>query len=807
MYKDFDSIDSLFETIKADKEANGSNSSTLNRYPIRFVLFDSFRDQYAFTLRMATDMKVKSASIQSWIDADYPDILITHQKLASEIDKYIKNLDGGDLVITPFSEVARFYDNIENKEFDALIRTIKGIESTDKAWDMHQRIYIPIVGLEAKMSTFKEDQQIFIWYTHSDESEAVQRLILTDNTSYGVTGYEDSYYRIKDVKSWVDLWKNQDAIGKQNILCESKSLFSYSFYAKPDNAFQIITCNNVYEFLTKGLQLNLVGVPFKEEEIEYWGTLAKEVDLTKKFDFRRFVHKHFSVQEIDSYQTFTRLWFEHPDCYSHWLACRYMAIEFKGTYLEGITSTLTQYNDIELFSAVADTIPSAEENIECRAYILAEAAKRDRKLPEEIIGRVLRKLEKAAQEEGYIQAIKLFTRISDEEKRLAISWIGEGHIKIDAIKDFYPELYYYLHSTECAVQSGADWAVDYIEKYKASKIADAISPELAENLAQLNGSTPSFLKWYQSLKTTRSTLGSRKDIDVIYWIDGLGIDWINLVAELVKKQNMNNIYLNEVLIARSLLPTVTSVNKADLLKLLPAGCDLPKEGDIDAMAHRSTNVYPQYIVDEVKKVTETINKILQKYAGKKIAIVSDHGLTYLAQRGDGMNLGGYDFYHFGRYGSKKSGNVTSDDSYYTLEDNKTIASLTYRTVGSKINDGQGAHGGCTPEEVLVPIFIISSSPNAKNWYAKAVIDEILASSPIAKFKIIGLAADETPRLSYNGATYALHKNEEGLYESDEIKNLDQNIKTFTVKVGETSEDTRIDVNTGTVVEDQFADFF
>ncbi len=33
-----------------------------------------------------------------------------------------------------------------------------------------------------------------------------------------------------------------------------------------------------------------------------------------------------------------------------------------------------------------------------------------------------------------------------------------------------------------------------------------------------------------------------------------------------------------------------------------------------------------------------------------------------------MNLGGYDFHHFGRYGSKKSGNVTPDD-YYTLEDN------------------------------------------------------------------------------------------------------------------------------------------
>ena len=53
MYKDFDSIDSLFETIKADKEANGSNSSTLNRYPIRFVLFDRYRRHDAFALRLA----------------------------------------------------------------------------------------------------------------------------------------------------------------------------------------------------------------------------------------------------------------------------------------------------------------------------------------------------------------------------------------------------------------------------------------------------------------------------------------------------------------------------------------------------------------------------------------------------------------------------------------------------------------------------------------------------------------------------------------------------------------------------------
>ena len=40
MNKDFEHIDHLIDEVKKDKEAEGANSSMLNRYPVRFVLFE-----------------------------------------------------------------------------------------------------------------------------------------------------------------------------------------------------------------------------------------------------------------------------------------------------------------------------------------------------------------------------------------------------------------------------------------------------------------------------------------------------------------------------------------------------------------------------------------------------------------------------------------------------------------------------------------------------------------------------------------------------------------------------------------------
>lgn len=807
MYNKVDSLDALFELIRQDKEANGPNYSTRDRYPIRFVLFDNFKDQYQFILRMIGERKVLQDSIHNWIDADYPDILITHVRLAKEIENLIKELNGEDRVITPFSEVARFYDNQQNKEFDTLIRTIKGIEGKDIAWVKHQRVYIPIVGLEAKMSTFKDDPQIFIWYMHTDDMANSQRLILTNQTNYGVKLGSKEYACVDDVASWIDFWKHEGEREKPNILCESGALYSYGDYAKPDNAFNICLCHNVYEFLTKGLQLNLVGIPYKEEDEDFWKEFACEVDLNTKFDFEKFVFKHFAVVDISSPAVFLKLWFEYNDKFSRWLLSNYYRRKYPNDIISRALGKVSLYMDLELLCNVALDITNEPEEMECRKYILNEAAARDKGLDDETVSKLVTKLEKVAEEEGYSSAIKLFTKITSREKELAVCWVGDGKIQAKEVKDFYPELFSYLQKTDAVVQNEAEWALDYIDKYKASKVADTILPEAREAILSANGNPVEFTKWYQRLKTTRSLLSARKDIDVFFWIDGLGIDWISLVSALVKEQNKNHTYLNEVLIARAILPSTTAINKEDFMKMIPESATFEKVGNIDAMAHSNKNTYPGYIVAEIAEVTSAIGKVIQKYAGKKVAIISDHGLSYLPQRATGLNLAGYEYHHFGRYATIKSGNPTTDSNYLTLEDGKTICSLNYDSVGNKINTGQGAHGGCTPEEALVPIFIISSSPSAKPWKATALIEEIVATNPVVKVKIVGLNPNDKPKLTYNGQVYALNCVESNVYESSPITNLDPAKNEFVVKVGESVEKLKININTGTTIEDQFADFF
>ena len=125
MYKSYQDIDALTSAVKADKDIVGANSFVANRYPIRFVLFDNFRDCYEFVSQMAE--KAIVVRINKWMEEDYPDIMLTHSKLAQAIKKYVSQIIGNDLVIAPFSELARFYDNKKLMEFDALISTIKSI--------------------------------------------------------------------------------------------------------------------------------------------------------------------------------------------------------------------------------------------------------------------------------------------------------------------------------------------------------------------------------------------------------------------------------------------------------------------------------------------------------------------------------------------------------------------------------------------------------------------------------------------------------------------------------------------------------
>ena len=262
------------------------------------------------------------------------------------MEKFIKTSHGASRIITPFSELTRFYDNIDNKEFDTLIRTVKAIESTTEGWDKKQRIYVPIVGLEGKMSTFFGDTQTTIWYLRSNDQELNYRLVLTNRTTYGVQNIERQYTRINNVREWLDFWKQQDYHDKTNIISTSRAIFANAGYARPDNAFSYCPCENVYKFLKEGLGLSFSNIVYKPSDEEYWEELAAEIDLEEKFDFKDFFSKHFSTTNVDGYKSFVKLWFEYSDGFSRWLLVN-TYINNVGTddYLGKTLQELDDYSD------------------------------------------------------------------------------------------------------------------------------------------------------------------------------------------------------------------------------------------------------------------------------------------------------------------------------------------------------------------------------------------------------------------------------------------------------------------------------
>ena len=805
MYKELTNFDDLIQLVRDDKESRGVNATTLNRYPLRFVLFDDFKQCSEFVDFVQYEVGAVVQSVDKWMDQSYPDVMLTYTQLAEHIKNYIRESKGADCMIAPFSELARFYDNEENKTFEALLKTIKAIEALPEALEKCQRVYIPIVGLEGKMEPFSKDSQIVIWRLKTPEQHFTYRLILTDGETYNVKGLENKYTVVNNMIEWLSVWKDAERQTNQNIICTSGSVFANARYARPDNAFTFVICNDAFEFLTKGLKLKFGGIEYKKEEEDYWEVLASHIDISCDFDFTAYVCNYFNVSVLSDYKTFIKLWLGNNGKFERWLIARYYQSHvFEGDYIRKILLETKYLVGNDFIEQMAMNFTSSLDEIRIRKYCLMEAAKKHITMRNEVQSTVTKRLEAIADKYGgAASALRYFTGISDREKELAITWLGKGLITIDKIQHLYPDLFSYMSEPIGVSLNGAEWITSYFEAYKKAKISNTYTEDIKTEIEKVNANEITFDSWYQDFSTTRTLMINRHDIDVYYWIDGLGIDWIPLIRKIINERNSNGIYLNEVKVARAILPTKTSVNKPDLQKLLPDGDVLQKSGDIDALAHQSTNLWPNIIVEEIQKVREIIEEILDKYNGKKIAIISDHGLTYLSQLCKGLGLSCVESDHHGRIAKRTSGIWTKDDNYMVLDDGITACALNHKSLCDKVPKGQGIHGGCTPEEVLVPIFIISNREIAIDWSAELLTTEISGANPQLRYEIKNVKATDVPYVLYDGRQYKLHRIEGDVFESEPLL-INPAEKVVAITIGNKSIENEIEISAGAVEDDPFA---
>lgn len=799
MYKAFQNIEDLISAAKEDKVIEGAGAYSANRFPVRFVLFDNFCDCYEFVSRMAEHTHV--VRINNWMDKDYPDVMTTYSKLSTLITDMLDQVPLNDLVIAPFSELARFYDNKNHIEFDTLISSIKVNENSKGAYEINRRVYIPVVGLAGKMSKFYEDSQTFIWYLKSDNQQLNYRLILTNGTDYEVKGVKEKYSVVGNVWEWLEAWNNQELT--RTIVSTSPSIYANAEYAQPDNAFTFCPCKNVYDYLTDGLGLDLKFVAYKKEDEKYWERLAKEIDIDS-FKFEQFFNSRFDIHELANYEVFIKTWFNFHEQYDRWLLSAYYVYKFcnQGYICLALQNThgYTNVDFVEALVLSVFNLDDREQYLEERHSALSMVGEQGVVISQEAQDLLKSKLQEIADMQGYVTALKYVTDATSAERNLLIEWLGNGKISVNDVKDICPELFAYMQPFESSSDE-EEWVAKYLTDYKRAKIANRYTEGIKAQIAEINASEVTFSDWYQNFKTPRTLLDGRDDIEVYFWIDGLGVDWIPFVKEVINKRRHENYYLNEVLIGKALLPTTTSTNKEDLQKMVNG--QLPKTGDIDEVAHHC-RLYPQYIIDDMKVVADAINDILTKNPGRKIAIVSDHGMSFLPQLCEGLNLAGFQSDHGGRLAIKKSGTATNDEKYVVLPDGKTVCALRHESLCAKIPKGSGCHGGCTPEEVLVPIFIISNQPNVKTWTAVLKTMEVSTSSPFVKFAIKGLKAGQTPYLLYNGMKYVVGKVVGNEYQSD-ILPLDGEVSIVTLCVGADKQDFNINIKMGFEEDDLFGD--
>ena len=803
MYKEFGSLEDLYQEIETDKNWTGAESSLRNRYPIRFVLFENFGDFGEF-VQVCQDHDVYVQSIEKWMKEGQDDKLITYSQLAALFESYIKSLPANDFVIAPFSEITRFYDNMRYAEFDSLLKTIRLIQSPEEAQSGHQRIYVPIIGMQSKVSKFKDDPNIHIWEYHSGTEYDNYHLILTNGTTYGVKGLEERYTLCEDLRHWIALWKNVGAKIKPQIICTSKCIFANSDNAQPDNAFKYTVCNNAFEFLTEGLGINLGKLSLREEDMPYWEELASCIDVTD-FDFDVFVNQRFNTLNLNDENAFVQTWFEYKDTFSRWLLKTYFVWKSgERSYLIRVLENVTSLSTSDLFSQIATHIfdePLDEASIGQRLSLLKEAKRQHVQIKSLAEQKVKAKLSAMAAdpERGPLFAMKYMSPLTLSEQCLMVEWVGQGKVEKNDIKNLFPELYAYLLPSSIKTGKGNGWTNEYFQEYCLSKVGNQETGSLAKKLKELNGSQVSFETWRDGFKTVKTLMHNRQDIDIYYWIDGLGVDWIPFMTQVIDKHKADGVFLNEIYVAASELPTVTSVNKTKLDEL--ANGKLEKIGDVDKFAH-TQKTYPAYLVEEFRIVEDAISKVLSLYNGKKIAFVSDHGISYMAQFGVGLNLAGVETDHAGRCGHWLKGSAQTDNNYIVLDDGQTLCSLNNNSLSAKTPMGQGAHGGATPEEVLVPIIIVTNQKNANAYSAKLQSSEIVASSPVLRYTIKGLSSIDTPFVTYNDVDYALHNIGGDVYESERL-NLVNTSTRIILHIGDFKQTDNLSINTGAQEDDLF----
>lgn len=756
------SLNDLKEAIRNDRD---SRDVLAQRYCVRFIMlnnFDAFRELTKF---LAKELHVELLDIEKLASA--PDRTITIDDLSDAI-KGIKQ----STLVTPFSELVRFYSVDDfNGFFNEIILT-EDIPNTQK------RIYIPIIGLHNRFSDFlksfgriEESAPIWQYYTPQDDKVKV---FVSKFKGFAISE-KLNICSLTTMRDWLRFWKAQAP--KDKILCGAKPILNNWKNSKPDSIFTFQEVDNAHTFITEFLEVN-IPIEYKEDELTFWEEFLNHIGkiTPSTFDFPRFVEDFFNRKNLSILDILDIWGKDSTTSFGRWLLKSY-ALKYKEAELSDyLRQIIEEVNDYQvgntLFVNVAERIFYAstqaerERNFEARQKLMQDLRDTFRELtPTEHQNWIKEQIITIAQQDDSLKQAKRFcTSTYDFEEELFLGWYvlrADKDFGLNHVQEYFPDLAGYLTPFETLpIKLEQPWVSEYFNQFRSAKIKDVLTDCVKAMVLERNASEQSFYDWYYAFNESHGILSDIEHngsypIDKIYWVDGLGAEFIPYILYLLD-QSSTGYEAVHTEVGRTTIPSNTHINSFDV-----DNSRIFKKSALDELAHEGHYQKYRTFIQELKTVKEIIESILNdnKVGKHTIAIVSDHGLSSMSRNCESLKLDSKTK-HEGRYVLLESNSEIVSDVNFVIHDNerdgkKYKVALCHASLGKKPT--HEVHGGATPEEVLVPFIVITNDDLAKpqNYVVKIQNATIPVSDKKLKFTI--MPEPQSATLIFDGKEIAMQR--------------------------------------------------
>lgn len=727
----FESYDDLLAEIKRDMD---DGEPLRCRYPIRFIMLNNFNVYTRFAQDLAF-LGVQALNLEELLPEDQPDGWITTDDLSKAIRCCTDNT-----LVTPFSELVRFY---RESDFRGFFNDIMLIEDIDHPY---KRIYIPLIGLQNRFSAFlngfariEESAPVWAYLEKEHKTEVFLTQIKNASNSFA---HKNKIVCLNTVYEWLRFWKNQAP--QTQIICSSGPIYRRNKHSVPDNIFTFKYIQNAHEYIESFLGIT-IPFAYDSHEEKFWSKLLQDILKTgpAAFSFSSFVCSLFNFVHLEPRDIFLQWVQTGTSEYDRWLMKNYFLscdAADKYPYLKICFNELSEYGMLrELPTKVAERIfyfsePSTQ---------LSFAAERECLIKNSlnIICEFV-----APEAKDYIKnciveidqnntplAIALCSGAFDFEKVLLTAWYADCErtgLSLEKASEKFPSLGMYLSDANTTVKPADNWHMEYLKEYRKAKLADEYTEGIQSFISEKNHDGDSFYAWYHSFEETHNRLAQHLSSgefrpDKIYWIDALGYEFLPYILALIEECGVNYRVLHSE-VTRCTIPSATAQNRYE---------DVIKYGELDALAHDSAGYKKNStLVKELHILQTKLMDIITSnaYGEHTIAIVSDHGLSCLSRKVDSLK---YDakVEHDGRYIKASADGKLYHDADYVVHTNENDGerykvALTHASLGRK--PVHEVHGGCTPEEVLVPYIIITNrKQNLTRYDYNLISKEIVVSDP------------------------------------------------------------------------------